>query len=91
MILLDIHSKILNLFDCKEGCVSFPSQVNTGATGGLSPKDGAPQQEDPDPLCFPQINLLIEDPFVRDASSVSNADVTGIPSQHRVTQQILSH
>jgi hypothetical protein len=28
---------------------------------------------------------------VGDESSVSNADATAIPSQHRVTQQILSH
>jgi hypothetical protein len=28
---------------------------------------------------------------VRDESSASNADATVIPSQHRVTQQILSH
>jgi hypothetical protein len=28
---------------------------------------------------------------VRDESSASNADVTSIPSQDRVTQQILSH
>ena len=28
---------------------------------------------------------------MRDESSVSNADATVIPSQHRVTQQILSH
>ena len=28
---------------------------------------------------------------MRDESSASNADVTVIPSQHRVTQQILSH
>ena len=28
---------------------------------------------------------------MRDESSASNADVTAIPSQHRVTQQILSH
>ena len=28
---------------------------------------------------------------MRDETSASNADVTDIPSQHRVTQQILSH
>ena len=28
---------------------------------------------------------------MRDESSASHADVTAIPSQHRVTQQILSH
>jgi hypothetical protein len=36
-------------------------------------------------------NRLCEDSFVRDESSASNADVAVIPSQHKVTQQILSH
>jgi hypothetical protein len=40
---------------------------------------------------LPQLNRLIEASFVRDESSASNADATAIPSQHRVTQQILSH
>jgi hypothetical protein len=42
-------------------------------------------------LSLPQFNRLIEASFVRDESSASNADATVIPSQHRVTQQILSH
>jgi hypothetical protein len=40
---------------------------------------------------LPQLNRLIEASFERDEISVSNADDTDIPSQHRVTQQILSH
>jgi hypothetical protein len=42
---------------------------------------------------FPHLNRLIEtsESYVRDESSVSNDDVTVISSQHRVTQQILSH
>jgi hypothetical protein len=40
---------------------------------------------------LPPLNRLIEASFVRDESSASNADATVIPSQHRVTQQILSH
>ena len=91
MLLRDIHSKLLNQFDCKEVCASSPSQVNTGASGGLSSQDGVPQQQEAAPLCIPQLNRLIEASFVRDESSASNADVTAIPSQHRVTQQILSH
>ena len=43
------------------------------------------------PLSLPQFNRLVETSFVRDESSASNADVTVIPSQDRVTQQILSH
>jgi hypothetical protein len=38
---------------------------------------------------LPQLNRLIEDSFDRDEISVSDADDTDIPSQHRVTQQIL--
>ena len=44
-----------------------------------------------DPHSLPQINLLFETSFVRDESSDSNVDVAVIPSQSRVTQQILSH
>jgi hypothetical protein len=40
---------------------------------------------------LPQFNRLIETSFVRDESSVSNADVTAIPFQFKVTQQILLH
>jgi hypothetical protein len=86
MILRDIHSKLLNQFDWKEVCASSPSQVNAGASGGLSSQDGVPQQQEASPLCIPQINRLIEVSFVRDESNASNADVTVIPSQHRVTQ-----
>ncbi len=68
MLLRDIHSKLLNQFDCKEVCAS-PSQVNSEASGGLSSQDGVPQQQEGAPLCIPQINLLIEDSFVRDESS----------------------
>jgi hypothetical protein len=91
MLLRDIHSKLLNQFDYKEVCVSSPSQVNTGVSGGLNSQDGVPQQQEAVPLYIPQLNRLIEDSFVRDESSASNADVTDIPSQHRVTQHILSH
>jgi hypothetical protein len=46
----------------------------------------------PATLIVPQLNRLIEASFVRDESSASNADATtAIPSQDRVTQQILSH
>jgi hypothetical protein len=91
MLLRNIHSKLLNQFDCKEVCASSPPQVNTGASGGLSSQDGVPQQQEAAPLCILQLNRLVEASFVRDESSASNADVTAIPSQHRVTQQILSH
>ena len=40
LILRDIHSKLLNQYDCKEGCVSSPSQAHVGARGGLISQDG---------------------------------------------------
>ncbi len=43
------------------------------------------------PLSLPQLNRLVEASFVRDESSASNADVPVIPSQLKVTHQILSH
>jgi hypothetical protein len=71
--------------------VPSPSQVNAGAGARLSSQDGVSQQQETTSLSLPQLNRLIEDSFVWDESSVSNADVTVIPSQFRVTQQILNH
>ena len=53
-----------------------------------TPKDGVSHQED-DPLSIPQLNRLHEASIVRggDASIVV---VTTIPTQNRVTLQILS-
>jgi hypothetical protein len=42
-------------------------------------------------LSLPQLNRLVEASFVRDESSASNADATAIPSQLKVTKQILLH
>jgi hypothetical protein len=66
-----------------------PSPVNAGAGDRLSSQDGVPQQQETASLSLPQFNRLIEVSFVWDERSVSNA--TAIPSQDRVTQQILSH
>jgi len=81
MILRDIHSKLINQYDCEEVCVPSPSQVNAGAGARLSSQDGVSQQQETTSLSLPQLNRLIEASFVRDESSVSNADVTVIPSQ----------
>ncbi len=43
------------------------------------------------PLSLPHLNRLFESCFVWDENSVPNDDVVTIPSQHKVTQQILSH
>jgi hypothetical protein len=105
LLLRDIHSNLLTQYDCKEVCVPSQSQVNVGAGvrpnsqsqvnvgSGARPssQDGVSQQQEPAPLSLPQLNRLVEASFVWDESSVSNAHVAVIPSQHRVTQQILSH
>ena len=70
---------------------SSQSQVNIGAGPRPSSQDGISQLKEPVPLSIPQLNRLVEASVVRDESSVSNADVPAIPSQLRVTQQILSH
>ena len=64
--------------------------VNVGAGARPSSQDGVSQQQEPAPLSLPQLNRLVEASFVRDESSASNVDVAVIPSQRRVTQQILS-
>ena len=70
---------------------SSQSQVNVGPGARPSSQDRVSQQQQQAPLSLPQLNRLVEASFVRDESSASNADVAVIPSQHRVTQQILSH
>ncbi len=90
MILCDIHSKLVDQYDWKEVCAPSPSQVNGGAGARLSSQDGVSQQQETVSLSLPQFNRLFETSFVRDESSDSNADVTAITSQHRITQQILS-
>ena len=56
-----------------------------------SSQDGVSQLKEPVPLKLPQLNRLLEASFVRDESSASNADVPVIPSQLKVTHQILRH
>jgi hypothetical protein len=41
MILRDIHTKLLDLYDCKEVCAPSPSQVNVGDGDRLNSQDGA--------------------------------------------------
>ena len=91
VLLRDIHYELLTQFDCKEVCASSPSQVNAGAGARPSSQDGVSQQQETSSLSLPQLNRLVEASFVRDESSASNADVPVIPSQLKVTHQILSH
>ncbi len=70
---------------------SSQSQVNIGAGPRPSSQDGVSQLQEPVPLALPQLNRLVEASFVRDETPASNADVTAIPSQFKVTKQILLH
>jgi hypothetical protein len=83
--------KLLTQYDWKEVCAPSQSQVNVGTSARLSSQDGVSHQEETATFSLPQFNRLFEASFVREESSASNADVAVIPSQHRVTQQILSH
>ena len=105
MFLRDIHSNLLTQYDCKEVCEqsqsqvnvgtgagpSLPSQVNIGAGPRPSSQDGVSHLKEPSPLSLPQLNRLVETSVVRDESSASNDDVPVIPSQLKVTHQILRH
>jgi hypothetical protein len=91
LLLRDIQCKPLTQYDCKEVCAPSQSQVNVGSSARLRSQDDVSQQQRPTPLSLPQLNRLCEDSFVWDESSVSNADFAAIPSQHKVTQQILRH
>jgi hypothetical protein len=98
----DIHSKLLTQYDFKEVCVQSQSQVNVGAGAGPSSKsqvnigtgprpnsqDGVSHLQEPVPLSLPQLNRLVEASFVRDESSTSNVDVTGITSQQRIVATV---
>ena len=67
------------------------SQGNVGDSARLISQDGVPQQQEAAPLSLPQLNRLFETSFAQDESSASTAGVAAIPSQFKVTQQILSH
>ena len=77
----------------KQPCLSIlrQSQVHVGASARLSSQDGVSQKQEAAPLSLPQLNRLFETSFARDESSVSNPGVVVIPSQFKVTQQILLH
>jgi hypothetical protein len=52
-------------------------------------QDGVPQEQETAPLSLPQLDHLYEASFARDETSVSNTGVAAIPSQFKVTQQVL--
>ena len=41
LLLREIHAELLTQYDCKEVCAPSQSQVNVGASAGLSSQDGA--------------------------------------------------
>jgi hypothetical protein len=89
VLLRDIHANLIAQYDCKEVCAPSQSQANIGPSARLSSKDGVSQQQEATPLVLPQLNRLFEASFARDESSASNTGVAVIPSQFKVTQQIL--
>ncbi len=106
VLLGDIHTKLLTQYDGKEVRVPSQSQVNVGTDAGPnsqsqvnigdglrpSSQDDVSQVKEPVPISIPQLNRLVEPSVVRDESSASNADaVPVIPSQLKVTHQILIH
>ncbi len=86
LLLRDIHSKLLTQYDCKEVCAPSQSQGNVGPSDRLSSQDSVPQQQEAAPLTLPQLDRLFEASFARDESSASNAGVTAIPSQLKITK-----
>ena len=103
VLLRDLHTKLISQYDCKEVCapsqsqgnigVSDPSQSqgNVGVSARQDSQNGVSRQQEAVPLVLPQLNRLFQTSFSRDESSVSNAGVAVIPSQFRVTHQILLH
>jgi hypothetical protein len=67
------------------------SQDHIGVDARLSSQDGVSQQQEAAPLSLPRLNRLFEASFARDESFASHAGVAAIPSQSKVTQQILLH
>jgi hypothetical protein len=90
MLLRGIHSKLIAQYDFKEVCAPSQSQVNAGA-GDIAPRMVCFAAVGGYPLSIPQLNCLHEASFVRNQTSAFNAAVTVIPSQHRVSLQMLSH
>jgi hypothetical protein len=90
-LLRDIHSNLISKYDCKEVCAPSQSQGNLGSSARLSSQDGIPQQQEAAPLSLPQLDRLFEASFARDESSASDTGVTAIPSQLKITKQILRY
>jgi hypothetical protein len=90
-----LSANLFTNYDSKEVCAPSQSQGNVGAIARSycrpGPQDGVPQYQETVPLVLPQLNRLYESSFARDKSSPSTAGVTTIPTQFKITQQILKH
>jgi hypothetical protein len=103
VLLRDLNTKLISQYDGKEVCApsqsqgnigaSAPSQSqgNVGASARLDSQNGVSQHQEDVPLVLPQLNCLFQASFAWDENSSSNAGVTVIPSQFKVTQKILLH
>ncbi len=88
VLLRDIHDGLLAKYDCKDS-MPPPTQPGTRARPARDSQDGldGASQQEAAPLFLPQLNQFHELSFVRGEDA---SNVVVIPTQHRVTQQILS-
>ncbi len=91
LLLRDIHSTLISQYNCKEVCAPSQSQGNVEASSRMNSQDGVPQQQETAPLFLPRLDRLFEATFARGESSASNAGVVAVPSQLKVTKQVLLH
>ena len=87
-ITMDIHNGLLVKYDCKYSAPP-PAQPGARARPGRDSQDGVSQQQETAPIFLPQLNRLHEVYIVR-RDDVSNVAVVVIPTQHGVTQQIIT-
>jgi hypothetical protein len=86
VLLRDIHNGLLANYECKDTVPPQP-QSDTRARVGRSSQDGDSQQQEAGPL-LPKHTRISEAYHV---CGEDDSNMTTIPSQHRVTMQILEH
>jgi hypothetical protein len=83
MLLRDIHSKLITLYDFKEVCAPSQSHVNAGAGARLRSQDGVSHQQETVPLIIPHLNLLFGDSFeTYICGSRRAAEMAGLECRH---------
>jgi hypothetical protein len=88
MLLRDIHSKLIDQYDCKEVCASSPSQVNAGDRARPRSQDGVPLQQEAVPLSLPQLNRLFEASFALKFIGSLRAEQLSLRSQQLVVTTV---